>query len=979
MMEISFYRGHPPFRPPLRIDSIALSGLTFVSGIDAVVGLITTYMSTAPFTGSLAVGGADAASFKIVGSNLVTNGTVAAGTYSITLIATQATANNSPFTSPAFTITGTPGRNFVSLGLSNSTFTADGVNIVTVGNVLAVLNPASPASTATITLGGPDAPLFQLTNGGVLPCALQADATTSGGTYSITLTATQAGISGSPFPSGPLSIVGTSQVFSGLTLDNFTFTPTGSAVTVGNVVVTMSPASPATTATIALGGTNATSFQLTNGGVLPCAVQAKSSTSSGSYTIALTATQTGIGNSPFPSGNLGITGSAAAALSAEISFPGGVPTAQTLVYDIAAGTDMGNYVSPTAGFTQRCIRVRHASLANYFVDFRQDVSGGRIEVVFWNGECLGTVPTNTIRALPAYNAVVKSSGTPVADFLGVTTRGIAFHDWGTRWRFQSTVRPVIRTASQVFSEGWLPHMSAQAARVTGTNASTGQAWSGLSYTNVASGGSRIVPPAVSVPSTTTHDGVNGDGSPMLMTSPYVSGGCVYQPFMLDNGGNDEILGIESAGDRGATGPHKFFLTAWQGDWLIRGTATSLNTMIQQAEYFSSQAQSAFLPHQVDGGPVNQKANLTNYRTAIGLGIGLGLYDLRQGNTNTSRYYAAKGDEHSPQVFYLPYALTEDAYFIEGAQYWENFSIMAHAYHKLSSLQGNLSADSTGQTGKNGAFTCYPCPGFNGERVVGWGIGNVAKAWKMSPTSPPSWLLPKSYWAAVSSDYSQIVKKIRDAHPTDQFYTVFKMILPLPSGPQTFERAYTASAMGFADFIGLPVPTASGQSAPPTWYEQLDYFFDWFRATCDPAVASGWNTQEPLIHDIGNSGGHAFMSNQGGAPSGCVASTPGFPQIPGNNCVSTWAQLWTAAFPVMEQNSSGSPTGAYPSNPAPQGYIGPNNGNLTTIVTAAAIAKSRGIPGAAAVLDAINKMIDYSFPQPLAAQNIFFVQDGFDGT
>ncbi len=110
------------------------------------------------------------------------------------------------------------------------------------------------------------------------------------------------------------------QAFASLSLDNLTWTPNGvSAVTVGNVVATMVPALPASTATISLSGTNASSFQLTNSGHLPCAVQAKAATPVGSYAVTLVGTQSGVPNSPYNGIPLTLTG-AAAAVGSSITF-----------------------------------------------------------------------------------------------------------------------------------------------------------------------------------------------------------------------------------------------------------------------------------------------------------------------------------------------------------------------------------------------------------------------------------------------------------------------------------------------------------------------------------------------------------------------------------------------------------------------------------------------------------------------------------
>jgi hypothetical protein len=90
------------------ITSVNLSNNSFTGGAASgtVVGAITVGMSSGSFTGTLALSGTNASSFALSGTNLQTNGVVAAGTYSITITATQAGATGSPF-AQAETITGT--------------------------------------------------------------------------------------------------------------------------------------------------------------------------------------------------------------------------------------------------------------------------------------------------------------------------------------------------------------------------------------------------------------------------------------------------------------------------------------------------------------------------------------------------------------------------------------------------------------------------------------------------------------------------------------------------------------------------------------------------------------------------------------------------------------------------------------------------------------------------------------------------------
>jgi hypothetical protein len=92
------------------ITGVSLSNTSFQGGAASgtVVGTISVAMSptTPAFSGTLSLGGANASSFQIVGSNLETNGTVPAGSYQLSIVAVENGAAGSPFTQ-AETITGT--------------------------------------------------------------------------------------------------------------------------------------------------------------------------------------------------------------------------------------------------------------------------------------------------------------------------------------------------------------------------------------------------------------------------------------------------------------------------------------------------------------------------------------------------------------------------------------------------------------------------------------------------------------------------------------------------------------------------------------------------------------------------------------------------------------------------------------------------------------------------------------------------------
>jgi hypothetical protein len=95
--------------PGQAITGITLSNNTFTGGAPSgtVAGTISVTMSpaTPAFSGSLSLSGTNASQFQISGSNLVTNGTVPAGTYNINIGATESGVSGSPFTQ-AETVTG---------------------------------------------------------------------------------------------------------------------------------------------------------------------------------------------------------------------------------------------------------------------------------------------------------------------------------------------------------------------------------------------------------------------------------------------------------------------------------------------------------------------------------------------------------------------------------------------------------------------------------------------------------------------------------------------------------------------------------------------------------------------------------------------------------------------------------------------------------------------------------------------------------
>lgn len=643
-------------------------------------------------------------------------------------------------------------------------------------------------------------------------------------------------------------------------------------------------------------------------------------------------------------------------LSAELTFPGGSPVAGTLVYDMSVGNDMGNYAAPTAGFTQRCVRVRHASLANFWVDFRPDVSGGRVEVVCWNGECdpVGlTVASGYTRELPAYTLVVKQNGSTIH------TESVQRHYWGQRWRWYSAARTVVRTAAQVFSDGFLPPMSSAAARVSG--------YSGVIVPPVppaqASYTTFMMPNVITGTTTTAASAIAGATSLSLTSSAGIfiiktqrliitqSNGSTLcaivssdstNPVVLDRPlefsvtagatiqASEYKLGIQLAIDGGANRPEIGALTEWQGDWLIRGTSSSLAAMLAHAEMWSSDLNWFMMWDKQTGRAINFKTDSTRYFSHSYTDAYGGFYWIKRGFYNGFEWHEAEA--HSYSMLYLPWVLTEDPYYIETQQAMVAWYVGYAIYQREVYLQFLP------------VGTRRVCSYLSETRTLGWGIRNLATVWKMSPVSPPSWLNPRSMYSEYSDDYSYVTDYFFRTPGNGAEANVHAIFRQLGGGAyyQAFEQAYGLIGLGLATFWGLPVTTA------PTWFTQLSFFFGMFDGLMNGT--SGWNRQSPQPHDV-----------QYTAPADSA-------YLPINS-YTTWNQFYNGlitTYPSFKINN----------DPPPANQQGGSITNGSVMLAACAIAQSLGVAAAPVCKAWLDSYVDYNWPLIGAP---FQTRDGFTGT
>jgi len=603
-----------------------------------------------------------------------------------------------------------------------------------------------------------------------------------------------------------------------------------------------------------------------------------------------------------------------AALTAAIIFPNGAPVTGPVVFDMATGVDMGSYTSSAGNFTQSCIRVRNPAIANFFVDFRPDVSGDRVEVVFWNGEADPvnlTVASGHVRDLPSYNVVIASGG------ITLYSATIPTHHWATRWRYKSADRPVIRTAAQIYND-FFPSMSPEAARLT---------YSGVIQPSLAKSGARVV--------TETYT--------PFMPPDAIEPANTYKLGLL--------LFIETGGERAELGA----MTEWAADYLLNGTETSLNAIRQHGEMTSSEWP-FFLPDLNSGAPINFKQDLVRYTTYID-SADYGPY-YRAAYTNPSNGWDFhEEDSHFQMHPYIAFALTEDAYFLEGVQYLQAYGMGNRAcmYAREGDAAstsgqygwGNLIRVKDGSGGINGAFT--NCSYYGETRTVGNGVRNLAMAYKTAPANPPSWLLPQSYYASVSSDYSAVINTLWTTNSAN-LHAVFRQ-LGRDNYFQAFEQAYGLMGMAIADLVGMP--TASN----PSWLDQLTFYFGMIDGITNGT--SGWNNQTPQPHDIQNNIN---------------------PEVPASGALdfslhNSWGSLYAAASTFVKNGAS------FPNAASPGNQQGGSMGNCSMIVAACAMAKSRGVAAATNAKAWMDTFIDHNYPNNAdASMGIAFeMKCGFDGT
>lgn len=364
----------------------------------------------------------------------------------------------------------------------------------------------------------------------------------------------------------------------------------------------------------------------------------------------------------------------------------------TYTYNESGGTDLGNFVGPT--FTQKNIKGTTVSgIANFYVLFRQDTSGGRKEVIFGNyasgslsSMSKPIVPSNAPTNLGTYtvqiftNGVLETGGfigaCPVASSPNWSAGTITAdnHWFASEWRWQSALRPILKTPSQLATAGWMLKYG-----TTGITASV------QNYDNT----DNLYDRPMAVGGITKHMGDTGQHSDIGMLPQWVS------QYMVDPSGNHGItteLAMRSAGEAAHTVPQCF-----------RNDATNAP--------ISFQTYPALTQNTGQGVPC-----IVNPATYI--------------VSNPSGW--TPDNAHFPACSYIPFVSTGDPYYLEG--------VIFEIISAISIASSN-----------NGTWP-YASP--DQDRAWAWqtrSIGMACIALKIAESwgTLPSWLPPSSQYKSVA--------------------------------------------------------------------------------------------------------------------------------------------------------------------------------------------------------------------------------------
>lgn len=593
----------------------------------------------------------------------------------------------------------------------------------------------------------------------------------------------------------------------------------------------------------------------------------------------------------------------AASLSLRLDFLDG----KSLSFAQSAAQDVGGYVGPYV--QQQCFRQRASRNGDYrdgfTVFFRPDADGTRSEVVIEYGT---EIDFSSKPPKPGRGAAVFHLFVPPPPKLTKTTGGsatvarapgicLSYVTPGGETPACANLQIGVAAGERVVVASPAAAGGATGYNVyafTGTNLSTlqnaspipiGQDWTepttGLivgrrplpiptahAYTATVSGGALAVPVTIEVPAHWWGARWRWQSAPrpivrkladlvamkavlpldpaMRLGTPNIG---TARPWRgpMDTGGLE--IGMPTTGDRNDIG----LTTEWQAQALLGNAATAV-TMLAGAE--ATGTMTFWVRDAATGNFVDATTHpYVAFTDTIG-GYGIPSGAVPPG----SAIYFLLDQSHMPSAAFVPWLLTDDPYFLEGAQAQAQYAFMCENY------------------GRNNRK--LPCMATTAQpRAWGWALRELFRMAAFAPANPPSWLQPRTYWQKVLQDSLTYAQRFLAAN-VSPCTTVFKLI-PMTSSFQPFMLGYVAITLAWARWSGKF----------PEWDQVVEYATAPHLAMTSPD--SGWDRRF-LPYNV-----PVVDARLGAAANGSPQSFYDVALSP--NTPASWKELWDVTQPWFQRN------------------------------------------------------------------------------
>jgi len=343
----------------------------------------------------------------------------------------------------------------------------------------------------------------------------------------------------------------------------------------------------------------------------------------------------------------------------------------------------------------------------------------------------------------------------------IAEESIPFHFWGGRWRWQSEERPILKSCADIADDPFLPQLEK---------------------------------------ATLGHDpGVE----------PVYSGPFTMPEFArgMGNGGERQDIGV---------------VTGWSASCLLGGAMTEEHLIALAADYSAVPVHHFRLPTGEMLDITQEEFKNHNFHSSS---KGQPSYIAMEGVSSEDYPTFVKRDTaHHPSLFYIPFLLTGDPFWLEELQYVTQGHLLSSNWDRNNNDAGQHLAILKGQM-----------------RGFAWGYRDVLHAHYLTPENAPDWLHSKAYYDKLLDDVLVELNAIMNDTGSDT----------RAIQRQRFNIMWSNSgwltAMWMQDFNvsvwGLGVRAG---------YEQFRPWFEWLLVSANERTKdNGWDQRVPSFYNVDN--------------------------------------------------------------------------------------------------------------------------------